>query len=239
MSYTDQTFLQKLKPYVIQDMKDSKILASLTAAQAFIESNKGNSGLTKSGNNLFGIKGQYNGQYGMYWTTEYYNGVKQRVKAAFRHYPSWAESIADHSAMFNRMNRYKNLRGETDFNKACVNVKKDGYATAPDYTQTLLNCIKKYRLNEWDAEVTGKLIQISDIKSSKTINTPTLKMGDKNDYVLNWQKFLNQNGYFCGLEDGKFGKNTLDAVKSFQLSKGLNPDGIIGPSTWRAIGVAC
>ena len=58
MAYTDKSFLEVLKPYVIQDMKDTGILASLTAAQAFIESNKGNSALAKQpNNNLFGIKG--------------------------------------------------------------------------------------------------------------------------------------------------------------------------------------
>lgn len=238
MSYTEQTFLQKLKPYVIADMRTSGILASLTAAQAFIESSKGNSGLTKSGNNLFGIKGEYNGQFGMYWTTEYYNGVKTRVRAAFRHYPSWAESIADHSAMFNRMNRYKNLRGETNYVKACTNVKKDGYATAPDYTNTLLNTINRYQLYNWDAEVLGRPVKIQPTETVKNTDKPMLQYGDKGDYVLHWQKFLNQNGYWCGLEDGKFGDNTRNAVKAYQLSRGLKADGIIGPATWNSLGLA-
>lgn len=238
MSYTDKTFLERLKPYVLTDMKTSGILASLTAAQAFIESNKGNSGLTKCGNNLFGIKGEYNGCYGMYWTNEYYNGVKKRVQAAFKHYPSWQESIADHSGMFNRMNRYKNLRGCTDYKKACENVKKDGYATAPDYTSTLIKTINKYQLYNWDAEVLGKPVKIFIPEASCKTETPTLKIGDKNEYVLHWQKFLNQNGYWCGNEDGKFGDNTRNAVKAFQLSRGLNPDGIIGPATWKSIGLA-
>ena len=90
MSYTDTSFLATIKPYVIADMKSSEILASLTAAQAFIESNKGNSGLTQKANNLFGIKGKYNGQSVTMLTTEYYNGVAQKVNASFRKYPSWA-----------------------------------------------------------------------------------------------------------------------------------------------------
>lgn len=232
MSYTAQSFLDKLKPYVIQDMKDSKILASLTAAQAFIESSKGNSGLTAQCNNLFGIKGRYNGQYGLYWTTEYYNGKACRVQAEFRKYPSWQESIADHSSLFNRLSRYKNLRGCTDYSKACKYVRDDGYATAPDYTQTLMNTINTYKLYNWDSEVLGK-----SIAKKTTPLLPTLKLGDKNDYVLHWQKFLNLNGYLCGKEDGKFGKNTETAVKAFQMAKGLAVDGVIGPKTWASIGV--
>lgn len=241
MAYTDQTFLAKLKPYVIKDMQDSKILASLTAAQAFIESNKGNSGLTVQCNNLFGIKGSYNGQSGTYWTTEYYNGVKCRVQAAFRKYPSWQESIADHSRLFNSMKRYKNLRGLTDYQKACIYVYQDGYATSPTYTKTLFDTINKYQLYSWDAEALGKPVAIINTtptkKIQKAIALPTLKPGDKNEYVLHWQKYLNANGYFCGLEDGKFGENTYNAVKAFQTSKGLKADGIIGINTWRSIGL--
>lgn len=216
-------------------MQETKILASLTAAQAFIESNKGNSGLTTSCCNLFGIKGTYNGQSGMFWTTEYYNGVATRVRAAFRKYPSWQESIKDHSDLFNRLARYKNLRGETNYIRACQNVQKDGYATSPSYANTLINTINKYQLYNWDNEVLGNTNNITNPKPVKEI--PTLKLGSKGDYVLHWQKFLNLNGYPCGKEDGKFGKNTEIAVKSFQISRGLTPDGIIGPKTWAAIGV--
>ena len=243
MAYTDKSFLEKLKPYVIADMRESKILASLTAAQAFIESNKGNSGLTVQCNNLFGIKGAYNGQSGYFMTTEYYNGVKTRVKAAFRKYPSWQESIKDHSDLFNRMKRYANLRGETDYHKACIFVKQDGYATSPTYTQTLLNVIEKYQLYNWDREVLGQqpISQptAKDQKATEKINTlPTLKIGSKNEYVLHWQKFLNANGYDCGMEDGYFGVNTKEAVQQFQISRGIKADGIIGPQTWNALNLA-
>lgn len=241
MPYTDKTFLEKIKPMVMEDMEKSHILASLTASQALIESNKGNSGLTKECNNLFGIKGSYNGHSGFYWTTEYYNNVKTRVRAAFRKYPSWRESIADHSNMFNNMKRYKNLRGLTDYQKACIYVKEDGYATSPTYTLTLFNTINAYQLYAWDAEVLGKPVEVikttPSAKMRKVTALPTLKMGDKNAYVLNWQKYLNACGYFCGAEDGKFGTNTFEAVKAFQFSKGLLPDGIIGINTWKSIGL--
>ena len=129
MAYSTEEFLNKIKPMVIEDMRKTGILASLTASQALIESNKGNSGLTQKANNLFGMKGAYNGQSVTMPTTEYYNGVKTTVNAAFRKYPSWAESIADHSGLFNRSSRYANLRGLTDYKLACKYVKDDGYAT--------------------------------------------------------------------------------------------------------------
>lgn len=231
MEYTAESFLQKLKPYVLEDMRKSGILASLTASQAFIESNKGNSGLAKY-NNLFGMKGSYNGQSVSMWTTEYYNGVAQRVLAAFRVYPSWGDSVADHSALFNRLKRYENLRGLTDYKLACKYVREDGYATSPSYTQTLLSCIDKYKLYLWDAEVTGTSSGSTNVKQ-----LPVLKIGSRGEYVLAWQKFLNLNGYPCGLEDGIFGKNTEAAVKDWQMAHGLDPDGIIGRQTWASIGL--
>ena len=199
--YTDKSFLATLKPYVIKDMQDSKILASLTAAQAFLESNKGNSGLAVQANNLFGIKGKYNGQSVKMWTTEYYNGVKQRVQADFRKYPSWQESVSDHSGMFNRMSRYANLRGETDYKKACRNVRLDGYATAPvnDYINSLINLIEKYKLYEWDNEVLG----------GKPVQTITGYQVGKT-YTLQANMFVRQspNG-----EKVKFDSFTEDAKK--------------------------
>ena len=230
--YTAESFLTKLKPFVIADMKKSGILASLTASQGFIESNRGNSGLTKNGNNLFGIKGSYNGQSVRMWTTEYYNGVAQRVLASFRAYPSWAESIADHSDLFNRLKRYENLRGLKDYKLACKYVKADGYATAPNYDSTLLSVINKYKLYLWDAEVTGESMGSANVKQ-----LPVLKIGSRGEHVLAWQKFLNMNGYYCGVEDGIFGQNTKKAVIDWQICHHLEPDGIIGKATWSSIGL--
>lgn len=233
MAYTAESFLAKLKPYVLDDMKKTGILASLTGAQALIESNKGNSGLAVKANNLFGIKGTYNGQSVTMKTTEYYNDIKTTVNAAFRKYPSWAESIADHSGLFNRLARYANLRGCTDYVRACKNVQADGYATSPVYSNTLINTINKYRLYEWDAEVLGEVVPIQHM-----IVYPTLKVGDRSDYVLHWQKYLNLSGFACGLEDGIFGQNTQSAVMEYQRSKGLMADGIIGKNTWDSLGLA-
>jgi murein L,D-transpeptidase YcbB/YkuD len=231
MSYTDTSFLAKLKPYVLADMRSSGILASLTAAQAFIESNKGNSGLTVKCNNLFGIKGKYKGQSGSFMTTEYYNGVKQRVMADFRKYPSWQESIADHSSLFNRLSRYSNLRGLKDYKLACKYVKDDGYATSPTYTQTLINTIEKYKLYEWDNEVINGNVSAAEVQPT----WPTLSKGSTGQHVTILQQRLTSAGYGVGKIDGIFGAKTLEAVKALQVDKGLSVDGIVGPKTWEKL----
>lgn len=233
MAYTVESFLEKIHNDVISDMNNTKILASLTAAQALIESNKGNSGLTVQCNNLFGIKGEYNGQFGVFWTTEYYNGVATKVQAKFRKYPSWAASIADHSRLFTTSKRYKNLVGCKDYALACKYVKEDGYATSPSYTNTLMNTINKYKLYLWDNEVNPTIKPVE----KKVPTLPTLKKGDRGAYVLSWQQYLWINGFPPGLLDGKFGQLTEDAVKAYQFSHNLKIDGVIGPEVWNSIGL--
>lgn len=225
MAYTAVSFLNKFKEYAIKDMKQSGILASLTAAQAFIESSKGNSGLTTKANNLFGIKGKYNGQSVNMLTTEYYNGVKTRVYQDFRKYPSWQESVNDHSAMFNRLSWYENLRNCQDYEEACTNVKKDGYATAPDYTRTLMNPIKKYNLWMWDYEV---------LKLYSPEKLRTVRQGADGGGVYLLQMLLKENGYKLSA-DGQFGGETDYVLKAYQQKNGLVADGICGQKTWKAI----
>ena len=215
-------------------MKKSGILASLSAAQALIESNKGNSGLAVKGNNLFGIKGTFNGESVKMETTEYYGGKPFKVMADFRKYPSWAESIADHSALFNRMDRYKNLRGCTDWRKATEYVQKDGYATSPTYTQTLQKTIITHELNKWDDEVLYHINDFDEMpKTGNPYREPTknVKFNSRGNDVRWLQYELNNHGH-CGLIiDGIAGERTITALKDFQSSHDLVADGICGVLT--------
>ncbi len=49
------------------------------------------------------------------------------------------------------------------------------------------------------------------------------------------QRALLRAGYDPGTIDGKLGKKTKSAVKSFQRKKGLTADGVIGERTWSAL----
>ena len=66
---------------------------------------------------------------------------------------------------------------------------------------------------------------------------PTLRKGDSGTYVTLMQTMLIQRGYSCGSSgaDGKFGNDTLYALKKFQLDHGLQVDGICGKQTWAAL----
>lgn len=68
-------------------------------------------------------------------------------------------------------------------------------------------------------------------------NMPTLRRGSQGDEVADLQTILNAR-YGADLEvDGNFGKATEAAVKAFQKSRGLTADGVVGPKTWKALGV--
>lgn len=59
----------------------------------------------------------------------------------------------------------------------------------------------------------------------------TLKYGSQGNDVKDLQNRLNANGYQLSV-DGKFGNQTLSAVKDYQQKNGLSVDGIVGVNTW-------
>ena len=156
-------FLLRIIPLAKADMKKTKILASLTIAQAILESGWGTSALSRKSNNLFGIKG--NGKN--YKTFEYINGKRVDIVDSFKVYPDWETSVTDHSGLFLRLSRYQNLIGERDYKKACRKVYEDGYATAPNYTEALIRIIEQYKLYEHDYE--NCIVQYVVVAESKPL----------------------------------------------------------------------
>ena len=61
---------------------------------------------------------------------------------------------------------------------------------------------------------------------------PITRQGSIGAYVLVLQDALNSLGLSTGGVDGIFGNGTRNAVLSYQKSKGLVADGIVGCSTW-------
>lgn len=156
-----QDFFAKVAPMAIKSMQKTKILASVTIAQAILESGWGDSGLTKKANALFGIKAD------KYWTGrrmdsktfEVYDGVTVNIVDSFRAYDSWETSVDDHSAFITGVKlgggklRYQDVIGETDYKKACIALQTAGYATALNYSTALIKLIEQYKLNEYDKQM--------------------------------------------------------------------------------------
>lgn len=63
----------------------------------------------------------------------------------------------------------------------------------------------------------------------------TIAPGTISGDVKDIQRILAGQGYNVGPIDGHFGVQTLTAVKAFQNTKQLLPDGIVGPQTWAAL----
>lgn len=150
-------FINEIKDGVVKTWDTHQVLPSISAAQAILESNWGRSGLAVKGNNLFGIKGEYEGQSVLMETSEYLDGKWIRVDAKFRKYPSWSESIIDHGAFFTstpwRKGNYANVIGETDYKQAAKALQEAGYATDPGYADKLINLIETYNLDALDKGV--------------------------------------------------------------------------------------
>ena len=174
---SSEEFLSKIKAGAISGWKKYKVLPSLTGAQAVLESGWGSSGLSQSANNLFGIKGRYNGQFELWPTLEYINGEWVTVNAEFRKYPSWKESMEDHGKFLVENPRYYKVLGEKDYIKATTEIWRAGYATDPDYPGKLQRTITYNNLTLWDAEAFDDNV---DLTKYYTANPGTIVM-KKND----------------------------------------------------------
>jgi len=155
MTQAQKSFIAKVGAQASADMKQSGVLASLTLAQAILESNWGTSTLAVKANALFGIKAgsKWSGKTYSIATKECYDGVNfVTINAKFRAYSSWEQSIADHSAFLAAYTRYAAVIGERNYKKACTAVHKAGYATDPGYADKLIRLIETYCLTAYDID---------------------------------------------------------------------------------------
>ncbi|MBE5739436.1 MAG: spore cortex-lytic enzyme [Clostridiales bacterium] len=64
-----------------------------------------------------------------------------------------------------------------------------------------------------------------------------LRQGSKGGEVKEVQRRLKTWGYYKGSVDGVFGAGTKSAVVAFQKKNGLQADGVVGASTYKALGM--
>ena len=64
---------------------------------------------------------------------------------------------------------------------------------------------------------------------------PLLRQGASGPSVSKLQQLLKNAGCDPGPVDGQFGAGTAGAVMSYQSSRGLTCDGVVGPQTWHAL----
>lgn len=164
---TGNSFIDSVSKAAIQSQRATGVPASVTIAQALIESGSGKSGLTQKANNYFGIKGTGPAGSIKLPTREVINGRSVTVKADFRAYNNAAESFTDHGKFFQQNSRYsKALQHTDDAHRFAQEIQKAGYATDPNYAKTINSVIDKYNLTKFDQIARSN----SPISSS---NTPT------------------------------------------------------------------
>ena len=139
-----QEYIDLWKVEAMRQMQLHRIPASITLAQAILESGNGNSYLAQKANNHFGIKcHDWNGK-------KVYRDDDARNEC-FRSYRTANESFEDHS-LFLKRSRYAFLYDYkiTDYKAWAKGLKKAGYATNPKYPELLIRIIEENNLHEYD-----------------------------------------------------------------------------------------
>jgi peptidoglycan hydrolase-like protein with peptidoglycan-binding domain len=82
---------------------------------------------------------------------------------------------------------------------------------------------------------TTEASEATDSDVDEPIELPTLRAGMSGPAVSRIQESLRVRGFYQDAVDGIFGPGTEAAVKEFQSSVQLSPDGVVGPATWQAL----
>lgn len=166
MTKAQETFIKTIGQAAQKYYDTYKILPSLTIAQAILESGWGTTKLATECHNYFGMK----------WVTgcgcnckEYStkeqksDGTVYTVVAKFRKYASRDTGIKGYYE-FLQYKRYANLKGVTDYKKACQLIRENGWATDLNYTTKLINLIETYNLTQYDMPAgASQTIQVAEV----------------------------------------------------------------------------
>ena len=145
-----EQYIRKYQSLAIENMKRYGIPASITMAQALIESGCGNSTLAVRANNHFGIKCKSN------WTGDFILHDDDQAGECFRKYKCVEDSYADHSEFLRTSPRYQSLfrlDPAEDYERWALGLKEAGYATNPQYAAQLIKVIEDYDLHSLDRKV--------------------------------------------------------------------------------------
>lgn len=153
-------------PIAVEQMVRHNIPASITLAQGLLESGAGNSKLSRSSNNHFGIKADKS------WKGKRTSSMDNGKLCYFRKYNSVRDSYEDHSMFLVNRQRYASLfkLKKSDYKGWAKGLKKAGYAEDPAYPTKLINLIERYGLQRYD-EYTMKDVKRADGVAFETYET--------------------------------------------------------------------
>ena len=143
---TPEEYIYRWRATAVENMEVYGIPASITMAQAILESGFGNGYLARVANNHFCIKCKKS------WTGRTITHADDRPDDCFRVYDSAEDSFADHANFLCSGQRYEFLFAYDidDYKSWAKGLKKAGYATAEDYAERLIGVVERYNLSLLD-----------------------------------------------------------------------------------------
>ena len=150
-----QQFIQNLVPSSQKAYQMYQVLPSISLAQAILESDWGESGLSQNYYNLYGVKAGAAEPSVQLETSEYIDGKWITIMAPFRVYNSWAESVEAHAKLLTygvdwNPKLYEPVLKAKNYKEAAHALQKAGYATDPTYAQKIIHVIETYHLAQYD-----------------------------------------------------------------------------------------
>jgi len=172
----------------VKEMLNSGVPASITLAQAMLESDFGNSPLARYANNHFGIKSHKGWAGGTFYQDD------DARNECFRKYYTVYKSYRDHSDFLSNRKRYAALflLKRTDYKGWAKGLKKAGYATNPQYANLLIKIIEENALYNYDKVKKMPVLAYNDRQDNQSImpnNKRTVKFHENNIKYL-----IAQNG---------------------------------------------
>lgn len=162
-----QAYIDRYSNLAIKEMHRTGIPASITLAQAVLESGNGNSTLARNSKNHFGIKCHSD------WKGKTFTWDDDKKNECFRKYNSVEDSYRDHSDFLKNKSRYAFLFDlkPSDYKAWSKGLKKAGYATNPKYANLLIDIIEDNDLTAYDkGKVSRKKEKVAQV--AHTIVTP-------------------------------------------------------------------
>lgn len=154
MTGNESTFLKLAVPAALASQHATGVPASITIAQAILESGWGQTGLAKQANNYFGIKTAVHVAPDSYLelpTHEVVNGQSVEELAKFARYATVADGFKAHGLLLSCAPRYAPamaVRG--DAAQFATALQRCGYSTNPHYSEALLALVREFDLSQYD-----------------------------------------------------------------------------------------
>lgn len=141
-------YIRQFRFAAIQEMHQNRIPASITLAQAIIESRSGDSRLAKDINNHFGLK--------CFSKTckpgHCKNYTDDSHKDFFRAFKNVGDSYSAHSKLLLNSRYTSRVRDRRDYRSWAYALQDGGYATGKQYAKKLIYVIERYKLYELDRQ---------------------------------------------------------------------------------------